>query len=135
MPTTLTVLDETASGRVYQEVPLEFPSENITVRELIRQRVYREVQDFNRRQEQIFHGLVQPTDAARVLNGAVDEYHLKKHRRIDWKPQFEKALDAFNRAGFLVLIDDKQAASLDQEFVIGPGTRVSFVKLTIIIGG
>jgi hypothetical protein len=135
MPLTLTVLDETASGRVYQEVPLEFPSEKITVRELIRQRVYQEVRDFNLRQEQVFRGLVQPTDAERVLNGAVDEYHLKQHRQIEWKPQFEKALEAFNRASFLVLIDDKQATSLDQEFVIGPKTQVSFVKLTIIVGG
>jgi hypothetical protein len=135
MPATLTVLDETASGRVYQEVPLEFPCEKITVRELIRQRVYQEVRDFNLRQEQVFRGLVQPTDAERVLNGAVDEYHLKEHRRIEWKPQFEKALEAFKHSGFLVLIDDKRAASLDQEFVIGPKTQVSFVKLTIIVGG
>jgi hypothetical protein len=135
MPLTLTVLDETASGRVYQEVPLEFPCEKITVRELIRQRVYQEVRDFNLRQEQVFRGLVQPTDAERVLNGAVDEYHLKEHRQIEWKPQFEIALEAFNHAGFLVLIDDKRAASLEQEFVIGPKTQVSFVKLTIIIGG
>jgi hypothetical protein len=135
MPVTLTIRDETASGRVYQEVPLEFPSERVTVRELIRERVYQEVQDFNRRGDQVFRGLVQPTDAERVLNGAVDEYHLKQHRPIEWKPQFEKALDAFNHAGFLVLIDDKQAASLDQEFVIGPGTQVSFVKLTLLVGG
>jgi hypothetical protein len=135
MSRTLTIRDETASGRVYQEVPLEFPSEKITVRELIRARVYQEVKDFNHRQEQVFRGLIQPTDTERILNGAVDEYHLKQHRSIEWKPQFEMALDAFNRSAFLVLIDDKQATSLDQEFVIGHETQVSFVKLTIVIAG
>jgi hypothetical protein len=136
MPVTLTIRDETASGRVYHEVPLEFPCEKVTVRELIRERVCQEVQDFNRRQdEQIFRGLVQPNDTERVLNGAAAEYHFKQHRQIEWKPQFATAIDAFGRGGFLVLIDEKQAASLDQEFTIGPETEVSFVKLTLLVGG
>jgi hypothetical protein len=136
MPVTLTIRDETASGDVYNEAPLEFPSERITVRELIRERVYQEVQDFNRKQdEQVFRGLVQPTDAERVLNGKRTEYRLKTHRQLEWKSQFEKAIDAFGRNGFLVLIDDKQAEGLDQEFVIGRETRVSFVQLTPLVGG
>lgn len=136
MPVTLTIRDATASGNVVNELPLEFPSERITVRELIRERVYQEVQDFNRKQdERVFRGLVQPTDAERVVNSQRTEYRLKKHRDIDWQPQFEKALDAFGRNGFLVLIDDKQAESLDQEFVIGHGVEVSFVRLTLLVGG
>jgi hypothetical protein len=136
MPVALTVRDETASGAVYNELPLEFPSERITVRELIRERVYQEVQDFNRKQDQqVFCGLAQPTDTERVLNGHRTEYHLKKHRDIQRKSQFEKATEAFNRNGFLVLIDDKQAESLDDEFVITHGTQVSFVRLTMLVGG
>lgn len=136
MPVTLTIRDETPSGDVYHELPLEFPSERVTVRDLIRERVYQEVQDFNRKQdERVFRGLVQPSDAERVLNGSRPEYRLAKHRPIEWKPQFEKALDAFGRNGFLVLIDDKQAEGLDQEFVIGHGTQVSFVRLTLLVGG
>ena len=136
MPVTLTIRDETAGGDVYHELPLEFPSERLTVRELIRERVYQEVQDFNRKaHEQIFRGLVQPTDAERVLNGKSTEYRLKKHRDIDWKEQFEKATEAFNRNGFLVLVDNKQAEDLDQEFTIRHGTEVSFVRLTMLVGG
>ena len=75
MPVTLTIRDETTSGDVYGERPLEFPTERITVRDLIRERVYQEVQDFNRDQgERVFRGLVQPTDAERVLNGKPTEY-------------------------------------------------------------
>ena len=136
MAVTLTIRDESLSGQVFHEMPLEFPSESITVRELIRERVYQEVQDFNRRQnERVFHGLVQPTDAERVLNGNRTEYHLKEHRPIEWQPQFEKAVDAFARRAFLVLVDNKQAESLDQEVVIGHGTQISFVKLTLLVGG
>jgi hypothetical protein len=136
MPVTLTVQDEATSGGVYHEQPLEFPTERITVRELIRERVYQEVQDFNRKHdEKIFRGLVQPTDAERILNGKVTEYRLKSHRTIEWKPQFEKAIEAFVRSAYFILIDDKQAESLDQEFVIGHRTTVSFVKLTPLVGG
>jgi hypothetical protein len=136
MPMTLTIRDETTSGAVYHEMPLEFPTERITVRELIRERVYQEVQDFNRqRDERVFRGLVQPTETERVLNGKPNEFRLKAHRTIEWKPQFEKAIEAFDRNGFFILIDDKQAESLDQEFVIGHGTLVSFVKLTPLAGG
>ena len=136
MPVAVTIRDETASGKVYHELPLEFPSERITIRELIRERVYQEVQDFNRRRDEIvFRGLVQPSDAERIINGNRTEYRLKRHREIEWKSQFEKALDAFGRNGFLVLIDNKQAESLDQEVVIGHGTQVSFVRLTLLVGG
>jgi hypothetical protein len=136
MSVTLTIRDETAAGNVYSELPLEFPSERITVRELIRERVYQEVQDFNRREgERVFRGLVQPTDAERVLNGDRPEYRLKQRRQIDWKEQFEKALAAFGGNGFFILIDDRQAESLDQEFTVRPSSEVSFVKLTPLVGG
>lgn len=36
---------------------------------------------------------------------------------------------------FFILIDDKQADTLGQEFVVGAGTQVSFVKLTLLVGG
>jgi hypothetical protein len=49
MPATLTIHDQTASGDTINSVPIEFPSERITVRELIRERVYQEVQDYNRK--------------------------------------------------------------------------------------
>jgi hypothetical protein len=136
MPVTLTIRDESATGDVTNEIPLEFPSERITVRELIRERVYQEVQDFNlRTHDRLFRGLVQPTDAERVLNGSRPEYRLKTARQIDWRTQFENAVAAFERNGFFVLIDDRQAESLDQEFVIRGGTQVSFVKLTPLVGG
>lgn len=136
MSVTLTIRDETASGQILNELPIEFPSERVTARELIRERVYQEVQDFNRREdERIFRGLVQPTDAERILNGPRTEYRLKKHRVIEWKVQFEKATEAFDNNVFLILINDEQAENLDQTFVIDRGTQVSFVKLTLLVGG
>lgn len=136
MPITLLVRDESISGNIEHERPLELPSERITVRELIRERVYQDVQDFNRQQnEQAFRGLVQPTDTERVLNGTRPEFRLKTPRQIDWKEQFEKATEAFTRNGFLVFIGESQASSLDQEYIVHSGTNVSFVKLVMLVGG
>jgi len=136
MSVTLTIRDETATGNVVGEIPLVFPSERVTVRDLIRERVYQEVQDFNQKQdEHVFRGLVQPTDTERILNQHSTEYRMKNRRRIDWKEQFEKALEAHERNGFFILIDNKQAESLDQEFTVSPSTDVSFVKLTMLVGG
>ena len=47
----------------------------------------------------------------------------------------KKRLDAFGRSGFLILVNNKQAQSLEEEFAIGHGTQVSFVKLTLLVGG
>ncbi len=136
MSVTLTIRDETTAGDVYGERPLEFPTERITVRDLIRERVYQEVQDYNLGTgDRVFRGLVQPSGAERVLNGKPTEYRLRENRQVDWKPQFEKALAAFDQNGFFILVDDRQVEGLDEEFVIGRGTHVSFVKLTPLVGG
>ena len=99
--------------------------------ELIRSRVYQEVQDYNRRQPEQFQGLVQPTDAEATLNG----FKLKKPRQIDWKAQFEKALEAFEANRVLILVNERQVESLEEEIVVEAGTSVSFLKLTMLVGG
>jgi hypothetical protein len=131
MPATLTVHDETPTGQKTSALTLDFLTERITVRELIRSRVYQEVQDYNRRRPDHFRGLVQPTGAEQTLNG----YKLRGNREIDWKQQFEKACEAFQRNGFFILVDDKQAENLDDEIELKAGTEVSFVKLVPLVGG
>jgi hypothetical protein len=131
MATTLTVRDEATGGQTLHEFALEVLTERLTVRELIRSRVYQEVQDYNRQQPQVYRGLVQPTDAERTLNG----FKLKKPRQIDWKQQYDKAVEAFEQNQIVILVDDKQVDSLDDEIVIGPETRVSFLRLTMLVGG
>lgn len=133
MPSSLTVYDESTTGGRSEPIVLEFLTENITVRELIRQRVYQEVQDYNlsKAKDPVFRGLVQPTDAEQTLNG----YKLKKVRQIDWNRQFDKAITAFEAGRVLVIVNDRQAESLDERVVIDPGTDVSFLKLVPLVGG
>ena len=129
---TITVHDQTLAGQSVGEYAIDLLTERVTVRELIRSRVYQEVQDYNRRRPETFRGLVRPTDAEQALNG---EYRVKHAREIDWRTQFERACDAFARNAFFVLIDDRQPESLDEEVTFTAATRVSFVKLVPLVGG
>ena len=133
MPATkLTISDQTATGKFVGETVVEFLTERITVRELIRSRVYQEVGDYNRRKPEAFRGLVQPAEAERAVSG---DYRMRSPRDVDWKVQFERACDAFEHNGFFVLVNDRQAESLEEEIVLGPETRVAFVKLVPLVGG
>src|SRR5580765_2120365 len=131
MPATLTIHDETTSGQKTNTFTLDCLTERMTVRELLRARIYQEVQDYNQKQPEYFRGLVEPTNAERVLNG----YKLKAKRKIDWEEQFKRATEAFERNGFFVLVGDKQAETLDQEFEVEVDTEVSFVRLMPLVGG
>src|SRR5262245_61707608 len=100
MTGTLTVHDETTSGQKTNTFTLECLTERMTVRELIRARIYQEVQDYNQKAPEYFRGLVEPTQAEKTLNG----YKLRDRRKIDWQEQYKKALEAFGRNGFFVLV-------------------------------
>jgi hypothetical protein len=133
---TLTITDDTASGQTTHSLTLDLLDETMTVRELIRSRVYQEVQDHNRRLDaaaaEPFRGLVTPRDEERMLNGARKP---RAAREIDWKAQFDVACHAFERNGFFLLVDDRQAESLDEVVTLRHDTRVSFVRLTPLVGG
>ncbi|MDX2005551.1 MAG: hypothetical protein SFU83_09770 [Meiothermus sp.] len=127
---TVTIVDETTTGRK-NNWTLEFLDETLTLREFIRRRVYEEVKEFNARQVEHFRGLVQPTDAEQTLNG----YRLKPGRKLDWEAQCAKALEAFERLGFVVLVDDRQVDDLDARIELKTGTEVTFLKLVPLVGG
>jgi hypothetical protein len=128
---TVTIYDETTAGERTRGLTLEFLTARVTARELIRRRVYEEVQEYNLSTPEHFRGLVQPTEAERVLNG----YKLRQRRKINWEEQFERAVEAFDRNGFFMLVDDRQVESLDEEIELKVSTEVSFVKLLPLVGG
>ena len=60
---------------------------------------------------------------------------LKKPRQIDWKRQFDRAIQAFESNQILILVDDRQAESLDEEFAVDSRTSVTFLHLSLLVGG
>lgn len=128
---TITIKDETALGTVLNETKLDFSTESVTIADIIKARVAAEVAAYNQKLPAVFNGLIQPTAAEKVLNG----FKLKKRKLIDAEKQMYIALDAFQKNGFFVLVDDLQADTLEQRVEIRPTTTVSFVKLTPLVGG
>ena len=130
---TLTIRDETTSniGKADYVITINLTSRRLTARDLIRERVKHEVEDFNNKQPELFNGLVQPNDTERTLNG----FKFKTKRTLDWQEQFERAIEGFQRNAFILLVDDRQIDDLDQVIPLSPETSVTFVKLIPLVGG
>ncbi|MET9900187.1 hypothetical protein [Streptomyces sp. NPDC006446] len=128
---TVMFVDETTSGGRDTGWGLVIDEERLTLRELIRRRVFQEVAEYNSWTPGVFQGLVQPADTERVLNG----YALGTPRRIDPEAQSEAALKAFAGNGFLVLVGEHQVTDLDEEIELTLGTEVTFLKLVALVGG
>ena len=131
---TLTITDETPAGAPTGQVTLELPAETLTVRELLRARIYQEVDDHNRRLRTgdplTFTGLVTPTRDERTLNGPP-----KPAAEVDWQEQSAAACRAFESNGFFILVNDHQPDTLDTPVTLHGHDVVSFVKLTPLVGG
>jgi len=132
--TRVVIRDESMSGETLGELTVEIPSEQITVKELIRSRVYQEVKESSARarsKKDESRELVQPTETETVLNGPRNT----GPALADWKDQFDKAVDAFLANRIMILVNDRQATSLDEQIEINSATSVSFLRLTMLMGG
>ncbi len=139
--TVVTFVDETTGGGDTGRWGLELPEQRVTLRELIRRRIYQEAAEFNAAQSSAaessaagrteFRGLVQPAGTERTLTG----YRVKQGRRIDPEKQFTRAVEAFGRNGFAVLTADRQLLSLDEEIDLAQDAELTFLKLVPLVGG
>lgn len=131
MSAILQVRDESAMGKLLASFSLELPGATTTVREIIAARVRHEVAAFNAGNAETFRGLVMPDGAEQVADG----YKLRQRRVIDGEEQVSRALAAFERNGFFIVIGERQAENLDDVVQLGDDTTVSFVKLVPLVGG
>jgi len=132
MTHNLTVKDEVLGAGLSNEFMLWFEEPQVTVADIIRERVRHEVENYNARSaESRFIGLVQPTQSEVELNG----YKLKKGRQVNATKQIEVALREFESCAYFILVDDLQVKSLEDEVVVCADTKVTFIKLTPLVGG
>lgn len=127
----MTIVDETATGESIREFAIPVDSATITLKEVIATRVEEEVRRYNSTLPEFFNGLVQPTEAEQTLNG----YRVKGNRTIDAEKQIYIALAAFQKNGYFVLVDDQQVDDLNEEITLKEKSKVSFIKLTPLVGG
>ena len=134
MTYTVQVLDETTTDLTPTPArQLDFDSETVTIRELIRRRVYEECTEYNASNGQRFRSLVTPEGMERQLNTPTTPHH----RKIDWEKQYARAQEAFQRNGIIVLVGDEQAGELDETVTLrlGEPLEVTFLKLVPLVGG
>ncbi len=125
------ISDELLNGTITNQFEIELSENTITAQELIELRVNSEVESYNKKQTMYYKGLVDPTDAEKTLNG----FKMKNQQNIDAEKQVYIALNAFQKNGFFILVDDKQIEELEQRIVLHETSKVSFVKLTPLVGG
>jgi hypothetical protein len=124
MSVTLTIYDETLTGEKTPRLTLDFGKPYIKMRDLIRERVYQEVEHYNCSRPESFIGLVQPQDSEQTFNG----YKLPQQRFIDREQQYNKALQVFERSGFMVLVNDCEVDNLDADIELSNAPTVSFLR-------
>ena len=128
----ITIKDATFSGDILNEIEIAVKNERTTVKDLIAARVTSEVKSYNEKLPEYFKGLIQPSEAEKTLNG----FKLRdRKKKIDIEKQILVALDAFQKNGYFILIDNQQVEDLDQEVLVSKTTEISFVKLTQLVGG
>lgn len=127
----LRIRDENGLGEIYHELELRFDKIEISVKDIIIERVHQEVEKYNKKAADYKYSLVRPKDEEVLLNNIKNT----KKRRINSEKQVEVALNAFSTNGFFILIDETQAETLERVITIKPDTMVSFIKLTPLVGG
>jgi hypothetical protein len=133
MSRLLTIKDESIYGSFGDRYvfKLSLKTDRLTVRELIRTRVEREVAEYNTRQSDKPYGLLH----ARETEPGRHNDRPRKFQPLDWQEQFDKAVQAFQRNGFIILVDQRQVESLDAWIEVKPETEVTFLKLVALVGG
>ena len=132
MAPMITICDQVNLDRTAPVFDLSFLDERVSLRELIRSRVFQEVKDYNVNRPEHIRSLVQPTDTEQTLNGF---RFMKEARPIDWQVQFDLAIEAFEAGGFLVLVDESQVTDLHTEINLTVATEAVFLKLLPMVGG
>lgn len=131
MPVSVRVCDELVPGTPSLAKLVIVAEAQTTARELIRNRIREEVERYNQSLPEVFCGLVQPEESERILNG----FRMKGRRPLDWEAQFQKACSSFQRNGFLLVIDGRQATDLDARIELHADSEVQFIKLVPLVGG
>jgi hypothetical protein len=126
----ITVRDESVPRSEVVEALLQLSAKPLTARDLIAERVRAECDtQLHNQQAGPAPRLVAPGPQEQALNGPA------KIKRRDPEKEIEVALAAFEANRFILLINDRQIESLDDEMALDGASVVTFLKLTPLVGG
>lgn len=130
---TVFIVDETFGAMTGpSRFALPLPAAEVSVADLITERVRYEVESYNRKVvDTPFRGLVTPTHREAALNGPRG----RAKAVVDVDAQVEAALQGFAAQNFLLLVDDVQVEALTERVSVRADMDVTFLKLVPLVGG
>lgn len=139
MGISIQIMDEYFGKGKTPVFEINFPSETISIRELIIRRVEEEVAQVNAQKFKIKKSLQERMFLAGITNRAPETLlnadKPKQHKSIDPILAVDTALKAFEAGRYFVLIDDQQIEDIDKMIELTPKTEAVFLRLTPLIGG
>jgi len=129
-----------------QPVVLQLIEERITVGELIRRTVEEQVRELVGRrkldalkaQEALARKYLTDDEVRGKAGQGAVRYPSSRRAgvpQIDPQAEVRKALAAFDRGTYMVLIDGRRMESLDEEITFAPATKVTFLRVMALAGG
>lgn len=141
MSATLKVVDEqfgTGAPVRRPGINLRLASERVSAREIIRSRVSAEVDELKQGKERRAEA---PACSYMIFaepesgNSSLSFTAARPARHFDVEAEVERALSAFTRRRFIMLLDDRQIDDLDEPVGLRPESEIVFVHLVPLKGG
>ena len=113
-------------------ITLRLVSERVTARTIIRERVLAELASRNNGA-----GLAEESVRADPVAGALNSKVTSRRPSpiLDANTEINLAVERFQKNGFIILLDDQQIVSLDEELIATPTSEIVFFHLTPLRGG
>jgi transcriptional regulator of acetoin/glycerol metabolism len=124
----ISILDQTSSGETLNKIKLEFQTATVKLRDIISGRVRLETKNLLDTSKKPKYSFIERTEVEKLGSNLTNITQLQDKK-------VEYALEMFQKNGYLVLIDDHQATSLDQEVKLTNNTEITFLKLVPLISG
>lgn len=122
----LTIHDETPGGSIIHQVKIRLSRTQITVKELIKERVYQEVAAFNVNSPAHYFGILAPETAQREWFG----YRIRKRTKIDPFVQYHRTLTAFENNQLGIFVNDKKLDDPNVSIMLDESIKVSFMQFS-----
>jgi len=139
MGISIQIVDEYFGKSKTPVFEINFPTETITIRDLITRRVEEEVAQVNAQRFKQKKSLQERMFLAGITNRAPETLlnadKPKRHKMIDPVAAVRTALKAFEASRYFLLINDQQIEEIDKVVDLTPQTEAVFLRLTPLVGG
>jgi hypothetical protein len=141
------IVDGRPEGPRLKSVLVEFTETRITAGDLIRRTVEEQVWDLLHRKKLVLEDVTRALDRQYLTDEDIEqqgkEGAIRFRRRrerggvrtIDPEKAVERAKRAFRSGVYRIIVDGRQVSRLDEKLTLAQSSRVTFLRLTPLVGG